>query len=352
MVEFARRSAGAVMRRVDTMFSRGALIGPRRDPLTPAERIAAAEALLSTFPPDLGADADAYFPIVGGGGWSRSLVRPLGDGYVVDLATPSRITPVFPAEAAKFEALKKNGSARARHFRHQSRHRTAVVFVHGFMAGDLLVEELEWPTHAFYERGLDVVLAVLPGHGPRKGNRLWDPPEWPAGTPQFSIEGFRQAVGELRGLVSHLLADGVDHVAVVGMSLGGYTSALLSTVESRLALVAPFVPLASTADFLRDNGQLVGTPAEVVAIHALLERTFASVSPFTRPCLVPQEGRMVLGGAYDMVTPLSHSNRIAAHFGVETTVFPGAHLLQYGRWQAWRAVLANLRARGLAPRRR
>lgn len=351
MVALARRTTGALMGGVDQLFSKGALVAPRRDTSDPRERIAAAERLIESFPEDLGRDVERFFPIVGGGGWDRRVIRSLPDGHVVDLATPSRHVPIFEREASALASMEKNDPARARHFRHQSRHRTAVIFVHGFMAGDFLVEELEWPTHAFYRRGLDVVLAVLPGHGVRKSNRPWESPEWPARTPTFTIEGFRQAIGELRGLVSHLLADGVTHVGVVGMSLGGFTSALLATVEPRLALVAPFIPLASTADFLRDNGQLTGSPAEVARQHALIERTFESTSPFARPCLVPKDGRLVIGGAYDRVTPLAHADRIAQHFEVETTVFPGAHLLQYGRTQAWRAILRNLGRRGLMPGR-
>jgi len=352
MVDFARRTTGALMRSVDELFSRGALVRPRGRSLSPAEVIRANERLIAGFPADLGADVEAFFPIVGTGGWGRRVIRQLDEGHVVELRTPSRHTPIFELERSVFESLPRNHVACARHFRHQRRHRrTAVIFVHGFMAGDFLIEELEWPTHAFYERGLDVVLAVLPTHGARRSSRSWESPAWPGKSPTFTIEGFRQAIGELRGLVSHLHDDGVENVAVVGMSLGGFTSALLATVEPRLCLVAPFIPLASTADFLRENGQLHGTAEEVARQHELIEQTFASTSPMTRPCLVPRDGRIVFAGAFDAVTPVAHADRIAAHFEVDTTLFPGAHLMQFGRWQAWRAILRNLGRRGFMPER-
>lgn len=343
-------ASARVMAGLDVLFTRAALVAPRNEPYDPAQRIEEASRFVDSLGPDFGADVEAFFPELGQEGWTSRVVRRLPGGSVVDLRTASDHTTIFQEEAAAFRSMTKSRHARARHFRHQSRHRTAIILIHGFMAGDLLLEEHEWPTHAFYDAGLDVVLAVLPGHGPRKGNRPWDPPEWPAKTPTFTIEGYRKAIGELRGLVTHLLADGVTHVGVVGMSLGGYTSALFSTVEPRLSLVAPFIPLASTADFLRDNGQIQGTPEQVEKQYEILEAMFASVSPLTRPCLVPREGRMVFGGAHDRVTPLSHADRIASHFRVDTTVFPGAHILQYGRSQAWHAILRNLRTRNLMPK--
>lgn len=343
-----------LMTGVDEFFTRRALVAPRSEAYDPDQRIAEArtfvDSLGAEFAPS--ADKDAFFPELTREGWSSRVVRSLSGGSVVDLRAASEHRVLFESEARAFDEMTRTRSARARHFRHQTRGRPAVIFIHGFMAGDLLVEELEWPTHKFYGAGLDVVLAVLPGHGPRKVGRPWDAPEWPAKTPTFTIEGYRLAIGELRGLVTHLLADGASDVAVVGMSLGGYTAALLSTIDPRLSLVAPFIPLASTADFLRDNHQLSGSAAQVSKQHDLFEQMFASVSPLSRPCLAPIEGRLVFGGAHDRVTPLAHADRIADHFGISTTVFPGAHILQYGRSQAWRAILRNLRDRKILPRRR
>lgn len=341
----ARKAPAAMMSGVDDFFTTHALVSPGRENYDPETRIEEGTAFVASLPPSFGADVDSFFPETGKDGWARTVRRDLGDGHVVDLRTPSPHRVVFPEEATDFDRMARNQTAWARHYRHQVRHRPAVVFIHGFMAGDLWLEERQWPTRAFYERGLDVVIAVLPGHGPRKEGKPWQPPEWPAKSPRFTIEGFRQAVGDLRGLLTHLLDDGATHVATVGMSLGGFTAALWSTVDDRLCLTAPFIPLASTADFLREHGQLRGTPSQVARQHATIEQIFASVSPLTRPCRVPLEGRMVFGGVHDRVTPLSHAQRIADHFGVPVSTFPGAHVLQYGRWNAWRTVLRNLRTR-------
>lgn len=342
-----RDAAARLMEGVDEVFTQGALVAPRKEPYEPVQRMREIEAFLASLPEDFGRDVEAFFPGQPREPFTPRVLRELPEGKLVELRAKVRHRVFFEDEAEAFRAMPKSRVAIVRHFRHQRRFRPALILIHGFMAGDFALEEREWPTHRYYKSGLDVVLACLPGHGARKSTRPWQPPDWPARTPTFTIEGYRQAIGELRGVVSHLLEDGCTHVAVMGMSLGGYTAALLATVEPRLCLVAPFIPLASTADFMRDNGQLRGSAVQVAKQHALVERMFESVSPLARPCLVPKEGRMVFGGQYDRVTPLGHADRIAAHFGVDTTVFPGAHILQYGRWEAFAAVTKNLRARGI-----
>lgn len=47
----------------------------------------------------------------------------------------------------------------------------------------------------------------------------------------------------------------------MGMSLGGYSTSLLATVEPRLAFAVPIIPLASVADFALEQGQLGAAPA-------------------------------------------------------------------------------------------
>jgi predicted alpha/beta hydrolase family esterase len=121
------------------------------------------------------------------------------------------------------------------------------------------------------------------------------------------------------------------------MSLGGYTTALLATVEQRLAFAVPLIPLASIADFARDQGRL-GDGEQARLQHAALEEANAVVSPLTRKSLVPAERILVIGAESDRITPIAHAERIARHFGAPLHRFHGGHLLQFGRGDAFREV--------------
>ena len=58
----------------------------------------------------------------------------------------------------------------------------------------------------------------------------------------------------------------------MGMSLGGYTTALFGDRRIRLAFAVPIIPLASLADFAREQGRLGETPHETELQHRALER--------------------------------------------------------------------------------
>jgi acetyl esterase/lipase len=123
----------------------------------------------------------------------------------------------------------------------------------------------------------------------------------------------------------------------MGMSLGGYTTSLIATLDRDLAFAVPIVPLASMADFARDLGRFgKGEPARLQ--HAGLESANFIVSPFARKSLVPPDRILIVGANADRITPIAHAERLANHFGVEPMRLVGGHLLQVGRRRAFREI--------------
>ncbi|MFO0684017.1 MAG: hypothetical protein U0234_18335 [Sandaracinus sp.] len=276
--------------------------------------------------------------------FQRAKVRPMPNGEVIDLAWPSERPPIVAELADKLYGVRANRLAQARWFRHRAPGRPVIVLVHGYLGGVHAIEERAWPIADFVSRGLDVVLFVLPLHGPRGNSRR---PPFPGSDPRMTVEGFRQAIYDLGGLVRGLRAEGARHVGAMGMSLGGYTSALAATTLPDLSFAAPFVPLASVADFARDDGRFVGTEEDQDEQHRLLENACAVVSPLARSPRTPRENILVLGCERDRITPIRHAEKLATHFGAELVRMPGGHLVQIGRGEGFRSLLAMLRARGI-----
>jgi pimeloyl-ACP methyl ester carboxylesterase len=263
---------------------------------------------------------------------------------VLDVAWPSA-EPTFVAELdAKYRASTANRTAHARLFRGRGERRPVVVMIHGYLGGAHAFEERAWPVRALVERGLDVALFVLPFHGPRGGRRR---PAFPASDPRLTVEGFRQAIGDLDAFVGWLRHQGAPHVGVMGMSLGGYTAALAATTLPDVDFAAPYVPLASIADFARADGRFVGTDEDQDEQHRLLENAHAVVSPLSRSLRTPRERTLVIAGERDRITPITHAEKLAEHFGVPLLVMPGGHLVQVGRGDAFRHLLAMLRETGV-----
>jgi dienelactone hydrolase len=265
---------------------------------------------------------------------------------VFDATWRSRITTYCddPELASRFGQMTQNHDAAARLFLGPDRSRPAVILIHGYRAGQFAIEERVWPTSWLLERGFDVALFVLPFHAVRAEPR--SAPRFPNSDPRFTNEAFRQAIHDLRALHRFFRERGASAVGAMGMSLGGYTTSLLATVDA-LDFAALMIPLASFADVALASNRLVGTDDEQREQHALLERAHLVVSPFARTSKVDKDAMIVVAGAGDRITPLAHAERLAAHFGSEMFTFPGGHLLQYGRSDGFRAIGRMLGRRGL-----
>jgi pimeloyl-ACP methyl ester carboxylesterase len=218
------------------------------------------------------------------------------------------------------------------------------------MGGYPVIEEPQWPIAWLRKRGLDVALPVLPFHALRAGARR-GPPNFPSADPRVTNEAFRQAASDIVALAQWLRARGAPHVGIMGVSLGGYTSALLATVTDAFDFVMPMIPLASVADFAREQGRL-GDGESALAQHAALERANWIASPLARALRVPSDRALVVAAEADRITPRAHAQRIATHFGCELVTIPGGHLLQFGRSEAFRALARKLESAAIiAPRR-
>ena len=290
------------------------------------------------------------------GPWLRTPVRSIpGDrasrGQVIDVRWQSGYVPLAPEPEVRNAYMQpENAWSHARLWLHRDRPRPTAVLIHGYMGGSYPLEERAWPMRWMFEQlGLDLALPVLPFHGPRNGSRRR--PRFPGIDPRFNVEGFRHAVFDLMSLRRALVARGAPAVGLMGMSLGGFTTALTSCADDEVAFAAPIIPLASIADFARDAGRLVGTPEQQGEQHAAIERSVALVSPLGRAPKIASERVRVVAGRADRITPVAHAERLAAHFDAPLCTFYGGHLLQLGRAEGFREIARMLRDLDLlAPR--
>jgi dienelactone hydrolase len=275
--------------------------------------------------------------------------RPLRDGGAVDdLRARSAFSTVHPAPRDRYAAHANNAFAHARHLRHPTP-RATVMCIHGYLGGALAFEERAFNARWLYDLGLDVLVTVLPFHGERAtpGKRGI----FPGKDPWRTVEGFAHAVSDLRAWSRWLRGRGAPRVMSFGMSLGGYTAALLATVDGSVAPAALMIPLASLADAYVEHRE--GRPdAPPAWIAPRIDDAYRVVSPFARTPRLRGEDIMVIAASGDRITRGSHAARLRAHFGdgpFET--FVGGHMLQFGRGAAFESLARWLGDRGFtAPR--
>jgi len=386
-----RRAVAGVAKGVDLAFAGAALNPPQMirrgssaESLAPAHRLRGLGAIAGFYNrPEFYPRPSELFPQPGAITPSIKTVRKLGKvGEVLDLSWESGFAPLWSRQAvtARFDAMqpaelerlglsertvsqivnelgldksgeladkymraKRNQVAHARWLRHLDGPRPCAVLLHGYMAGVYAIEERVWPVRQLFESGMDVVISVLPFHGPRRSEaRGIRPPAFPSSDPRFTIEGMRQLVRDHTALFDYLLAGRVASLGVMGMSLGGYGSALLATLDPRLSFAVLVIPLAAIEDFAHTHGRFTGGVDEQEAQRAAMLAAQHTISPFARPPLVASERTIVIAGESDFVTGAEHARRLSEHFKTPITSFEGGHLLQFGLSRAFAPVWAML----------
>lgn len=290
---------------------------------------------------------------------------PVGPGpegaRVIDVALPSTYVPWSRDYLDDHARERENLTVHARVYRvppaRGAAPRPVMVCIHGLGGGAYWLEERAFAVPYWLRQGFDVALAQLPFHGRRLA------PGRPRGTmfPSPNLvrtnEAFGQAVHDLRALRAHLGRGGAA-VGAMGMSLGGYTTSLWSTVDPALAFAIPWIPAVDMADLMWRHGE--ASPARRHAVKAgvdadLLREVFAVHAPTTRPTLLPAARRMIVAGRGDLITPPDQAERLWRHWDrCAIHWFPGGHLAQIGRADALRAVRRHLDAidlPGREPRR-
>lgn len=299
------------------------------------------------------AEPDAFFVPPAPLRASERRLGRLRDGELVQLTYETDFLPALPEVRSGWQP---GPAGVARWWQHARAGHPAMLCVHGYGGGFLWLERLAFEADRFYRAGLDVVLIVLPHHGPRRA-----PGVRQSGASFFDIdltrtnEAFAQSIYELRALLRHLRCTGTGPVGAFGMSLGGYLTALLATVEPELAFAVPMIPLASLAEMMWASGD--GDPRLARAVEhgwsrdAVLDLCRVH-APLSRPPLVPRDRRLIIAALGDRICPPEHAVALWRHWD-EPRIhwYPGGHLAQFRRSAALRAIRTLLRDAGLLPSR-
>ena len=213
--------------------------------------------------------------------------------------------------------------------RHQGGPRPWLVCIHGFRMGwpmaDFTAFRAAWLHGAL---GLNIAIPVLPLHGQRKvGGQSGD--GFFSAQAMDTIHAEAQAIWDLRRLISWIRHQGSDDIGVYGVSLGGYTTALLAGFDPNLSCVIAGMPPICFADLLRLHAPAILTrSAEIVGVDwASVGNVLRVVSPLGVTPKVPFEKRYLFGGTADRVVPLEHMRQLSEHWGEPNALwYDGSHI--------------------------
>jgi pimeloyl-ACP methyl ester carboxylesterase len=254
-------------------------------------------------------------------------------GRVQNIQFKSSFEAINPAVREKRRDYERNNVVHAQHWQHGDGPRPTLCLIHGFMGSAYLFNGLFFSLPWFYRSGYDVLLYTLPFHG-RRAERFSPYSGYGYFADGFTgfAEAMAQAVHDFRSVLDHLEYTGVDRIALTGMSLGGYTSALIAGVDDRIQAVIPNVPVVTPESAFDDwfpanllvklGNRMTGTDRELSAAAS------AYHSPLNYAPLVPKDRRLIITGLGDRLAPpeqaellWEHWDRCAMHW------FPGNHVL-------------------------
>ena len=256
---------------------------------------------------------------------------------------------IFKDVRHEYRSHRDNQTGRLRTLNLRIKGKPMAILVNGFSSGHHLMERVAWPIREFNRQGIGVSLFALPFHGPR-GHSF--PPEWPQQDTAFTIEGFRQAIWDLQIAIRAMREAGASQVGVVGMSLGGYTVALLATVTADVDFVLSYIPIASVPDVMNDNDLVPGSGDIQRTLYEGYREQLVPITPVCRMPTVEPRRVSIVSGQFDRLATVKHGARLADHFGTELLKFPGGHIVQNRRAQAFRQALEGFQDRAVLPRKR
>jgi len=201
----------------------------------------------------------------------------------------------------------------------------------------------------FVSKGLNVLIPVLPLHGPRRLGLH-------SGTGFLGIDVIdtlhaeAQSMWDMRRLLSWVRAQGAPRVGALGISLGGYTTALFSCVAEGLDCVVAGIPLANIPRVVMRHAE----PHQLrYAQHLgfdldLIDETLRPVSPLTLEPKVAHSNRMIFAANADRLVTPDQVMDLWRHWDEPEIVwYSGAHISFMNESDVWNGVDGKLRAAGL-----
>ena len=172
-----------------------------------------------------------------------------------DLVFDSLYEPIEPSFAHHYHRRRRRiQTVYARRIRPtRSGGRPRLIYIHGYMQPETLIEEIGLVATMARVLNLEVIQLQPPYHGRRKPRSSAYTGElyWTADVVR-SFEALRQTLFDARVLLSVLQSEQSGPVGMTGLSLGGSLTAILTCLEPRLDFSVPIIGHMDMGALLRD----------------------------------------------------------------------------------------------------
>jgi pimeloyl-ACP methyl ester carboxylesterase len=192
-----------------------------------------------------------------------------------------------------------------------------LICVHGAGMGNPKQDFQAFRARQLHEQsGLNVAMYVLPVHGPRAPGGF-SGAKFFGNSPLDFLHAESQAIWDLRRLIGFIQRQEATQIGVIGISLGGYTSALLAGLEDRLSCVIASVPPSDMIHTTREY--LAGSVERRLSAAAGVDNNrdralYRVVSPLALSPRVEHQGRFIFAATGDQFVPIEQVRALWLHW--------------------------------------
>ncbi len=235
--------------------------------------------------------------------------------------------------------------------RHPGGPRPWLVATNGFRMGHAAIDVRIFSR--FHAAGANVVMPVLPLHGPRRLG-LHSGSGFLGVDVVDTLHAEAQAVWDMRRLLSWVRGqNGGGDVGAFGLSLGGFTTAVFASLAEDLRCAILGIPVADLPRILERHGsphqmryaQSLGYDYERIA------RVLRPISPLALTPRVPHAGRLLFAATADRLVPPDQVRDLWRHWAEPELVwYEGTHVSFRNERRVWDGVDRMLLESGVVPR--
>ncbi len=228
-----------------------------------------------------------------------------------------------------------------------------LVCVHGAAMGqatsDLRVFRAAW-LHTML--GLNVALPIQPRHGPRRAG-LPIGVGFPDEDLMDNVHAVAQSIWDIRRLLHWIReTQAGDHIGVQGLSLGGYTVALLAGIESDLSCVILGIPAVDFAALMEQHSpKRFRFDSRLERLTTLASQVHWVISPLAFAPRVPYDRRFIYAGLADrLIHPVQQIDALWRHWDEPAIKWlPGGHVGTFLSRSAHEFLERSLRSSDMLP---
>jgi len=229
----------------------------------------------------------------------------------------------------RWQSFEANRTASAWIMEHPGAPRPWVIAVHGFGTGATFADLITFRApHLFHDLGWNVAAITLPVHGHRRPSKFGGE-EFLGIDMMNTVHALAQSVWDIRRLISWVRRRDPVALAMYGVSLGGYVTALTSCFVDDLDAVIAGIPVSDLAGLFGHQ-----SPAHIrrrAVEHRILdgnaEVVHSVVSPLAMEPVAATDRRFIYAGLGDRMAVPTQAHALWEHWGRPMiSWFPGNHV--------------------------